>query len=740
MPKIGDSIPPIGPGSNKPHKSDKDKEGNLEGRSVKKLTTEERGAAVVAAASSGALNAIKELLSEGQTISDSYRGKAVLKAIEGWHFHIVQQLLSEGQTIPDYARGEAVIAAAERGHFGIVRHLLKGGEAISDSNRGRAAYAALKSGHTAIVRYLWPKVHMISGNDRIPAVIAAVKSGSLDMVQYLLPKRQMIPQDTLEEVVIEAAARGFFDLVQFLLQQGQEISKFTREKAVFAASENGHLGIVEFLLLSKQSISKSYRGLAVGAASENGHLGIVEFLLRDGQTISDHYRGLAVGAASKNGHLGIVEFLLRDGQTISDIHLYQAIVKAAVEGYTSIIERLLDGHTISQYTRGQAVVEAAVHGHADSIEVLLMNGPISITFRNRALIEASGSERDSIINLLDSAPLLESTELKDGFSVTFANIREKPKYYLQQLAENGLPRRVHLKDNPEAVDLGGLTKQFLTVLINACCDKKVLKVTESRMPTIVSKADEKALYNLGRFYVKMEERNESRTDKFLIGELFNPNFYQLVKNVVKGGSNETLLQQTAYIISKVDKALKIAADVVLQPTNVNIAKSYKEAMALEGDVSSLENAKEYIKPYLEAAQAFCTGLDERIKAQFSDKTSEDICIKFQGEACTKEALLGALNVDASDAEDVNFNKKFEWIKEKIQSSDLEWRQRFVYSVTGNKSLALEAKIWIRKRQDSPAFEIHTCFNSLDLPAVEMEKETFLAGFEIAIDSDGYNIE
>jgi hypothetical protein len=44
-----------------------------------------------------------------------------------------------------------------------------------------------------------------------------------------------------------------------------------------------------------------------------------------------------------------------------------------------------------------------------------------------------------------------------------------------------------------------------------------------------------------------------------------------------------------------------------------------------------------------------------------------------------------------------------------------------------------------KRCWRPAFEIHTCFNSLDLPLGEMTKEEFWAALDATIADEKYNI-
>ena len=191
--------------------------------------------------------------------------------------------------------------------------------------------------------------------------------------------------------------------------------------------------------------------------------------------------------------------------------------------------------------------------------------------------------------------------------------------------------------------------------------------------------------------------------------------------------------------------MDMAAKVVLNPTDANILQSYKEDMGLSDDEDALKNAQSYFRPYLEAARCFYSGLDENLKSQFKVKAPQELCTKFQGKSCTVEALLESLKIGHEEIEraiyqqDAQFMDKLTWLQEKIRTSNLEWRRQFVSSITGNKSLAPGVKIAIRKGwRDSYIFEVHTCFNSLDLPKMEMEKETFLQNLNYAIEATGYN--
>jgi len=110
---------------------------------------------------------------------------------------------------------------------------------------------------------------------------------------------------------------------------------------------------------------------------------------------------------------------------------------------------------------------------------------------------------------------------------------------------------------------------------------------------------------------------------------------------------------------------------------------------------------------------------------------------FQGRANTSQALLGALQV--RQGQGAQFEQQVSWLKEKIESSDLAWREQFLAAITGNKTLQPGAVVGIKPSHRGGVFEIHTCFNSIDLPRADLSKEEFLASLDAALTGQNYNI-
>ena len=466
-----------------------------------------------------------------------------------------------------------------------------------------------------------------------------------------------------------ASSNGHLELVSFLLPEGRALSERGLDGAVWNAIWNGHLDIVYFLLQGGRALSQEGLASAVMGASSNGHLEMVSFLLSQGRELSQGWLDRAVWEASERGHLEIILFLLSQGIVIIDI-------------------------------RNEIALRASFSGHPDLLEAVLRNGPVYQSTLGSCRTQATrGENRQRILDLLDSAPVIpdpapgaSAAPLAGGTSLKLSDVKVQPQTYLDQLAADGVPRRVFLNDNPQAIDLGGVTKQYLTTLFGALLEKGLIRVNDEGTPSTEQEQDRKVLQKVGQAFSHIAKRNSTRTDKFLVGGLFSERFYKLVHMVA---ANEEGLMETA----------------------------------LEGTMyADIPEGKEYVEPQIEAAKCFYEGLDDETRALFA--VNENLQVAFQGKPCTKEALLAAIRFSDVDEQEA-------WIREMIEGSDQQWRQRFVFALTGNKTLAPGLKLEVR-RGWRPVFELHTCFNSLDVPA-DMAKEDFIAGVNASLIGEDYNI-
>jgi hypothetical protein len=730
------------------------------------ISTDYRGWAVAGAAGGGHLAFVRELLSGGAEISSRERGWAVRDAACGGHVEVVRELLLGGAEIGTYDRGRAVSGAALGGHLEVVRELLSGGAEISSRDRGGAVNCAALGGHLDIVRELFKgieeqKVQELRGQ----AVAGAARGGHLEAVRELLSGGAEISTDDRGQAVTDAARGGHLAVVRELLSGGAEISTDYRGWAVKDAAGGGHLEVVRELLSREAQISTDYRGLAVSRAAGGGHLEVVRELLSGGAEISTDDRGLAVSGAAGGGHLDIVRELLSREAQISSDDRGAAVRAAALGGHLAVVRELLSGGAeISSLDRGMAVRGAAGGGHlavvrellsreaqissehrsrivlgasrrgdAEIVEALLQNGPITAQARDSARTQARGEQRDQIIDLLNQARIQYQVEEngapRGALSLTFDDLRQNPANYLQTVFEKGCPHSIYQLDSPQTIDLGGVTKQFLTVLIEALLNKKALELSDKNLPQIVNESQSLVLKQIGRLYALVDERNTDRTDKFLMGPVFNPQFFNLVKFVVGGRFDEELTVEVGKVLKEVDPALILLVDVVTDPDN-HLA-SYAEIMGIS-EQEALADAKAILNTYSEALKAFVKGLTPQFKDKVLRSDPAILCTAVQGVEISGAEVLGALKFEG------DMGVAADWIREKVEGADIDWLKKFVRVITGREALLPGAKIEIKKGWRD-AFEVHTCFNSLDIPPLDMTKEEFLQGLDAAIADERYNV-
>ena len=137
---------------------------------------ENRGLAVIQAATDGLLAEIQALLADGAQIQELHRGEALIAAIyNGGHLGIIRELLANGAQIPEEDRGLAVYAAVGNNRPDIVRKLLANGAQISEGHRGNAVLLAVHNNRPDIVRELLANGAQISEDHRGMAVVYAVR-------------------------------------------------------------------------------------------------------------------------------------------------------------------------------------------------------------------------------------------------------------------------------------------------------------------------------------------------------------------------------------------------------------------------------------------------------------------------------------------------------------------------------------------------------------------------------------
>jgi hypothetical protein len=319
--------------------------------------------------------------------------------------------------------------------------------------------------------------------------------------------------------------------------------------------------------------------------------------------------------------------------------------------------------------------------------------------------------------------------------LSLVDLKENPLRWLSHVTERGLPTHVSFSEYPSAVDVGGITKQFITTLVEALILKEAFKRTEDGLPLIVKDQDRICVWQLGRLYSMLHERNGSRSDKILAGTLFHPRFLELVKNAGSSESEAIKLSDAASTLQGINALYRCLTAVILEPNAANKA-AYREASGCE-EGEEEQGAKEQLIEYLHSARAFYDGCTERFKEYMAGSEASIALASIQGKDVTADKLIAALTLEGSGA---HLRQKFEWIQEKVRGADKPFLIKFLKAITGKTTLSPGTEIKIKETwRDGQVFEMHTCFNSIDVPKGAMEKEAFLAALEASVSGEGYNI-
>ncbi|NDD99510.1 ankyrin repeat domain-containing protein [bacterium] len=408
---------------------------------------------------------------------------------------------------------------------------------------------------------------------------AVVKASSLDgpntlrIIEMLLENGAQISEDNRGEAVINAARNGHVDIVETLLQNGP-ISDWYREWAVINAARTGHVDVIE-MLLRNGSIREDYRGEAVMKAAGNGNVQVIDTLLQSGPISEDH-RGRAVMKAARFGHVQVIDTLLRNGPISIQDRGWAVVYAAQCQNPYLIqgtIERLLQNGQISDMHRGSAVVHVATRGHVDVIEMLLLNGQINDEDRRSAVLNAAQNGHFRIIDrLLEGGARIPRNARNEAVGIdvpsryfhvpTWEDLENNPLGYLKSFVEIG-PSPI-LFGNGRAVDLGGVTKDFVTRLVNSLKEKKLICADDElgfgdwvSLPVAKNKEQEEALGLFGRLLTHLYMRNCDRRDKIMIPKILDPHLFAVM---LAGEGNELVTLDSSEKLQDIWKNPSTASD------------------------------------------------------------------------------------------------------------------------------------------------------------------------------------
>lgn len=639
--------------------------------------------------------------------------------------------------------------AIQNGHLDLVNELLK--NSYISPHKGQLFGLAAKCGYLDLVKTLGSEQKVLSSQKEI-ALVDAAEHGHLAIVEYILSKEEGASEGAIERAVIRAAGALHLDILRCLISTNKIPPKSHAQQGALCILctnvKDNYLDIIRDLL-KIGPIDELTRGQCVIATAKKGDLDVLKLLLENGP-ISNNSREKAVCHAAEQGYLEVVRTLLENGP-ISDEKRQDAVQAATENGHLPVLQRLLQDHPLTSAQRPNLVLVASSRAHRDILEFLLHLGPIPVSVRGSAITLAGAmithtslidplagiNARQAILELLEMALVIPDHITAEArfydnntLYTTYDEVTENPARFLS-LVITKFPRRVVLTNSPRAIDLGGITKQFITTLVNALIEKKVIKRNDQLLPVAESEEDALHIRQIGMFYSSLFERNKDRRmNRFLIGNLFHLQFFDLVKIALNEGSPEDKLKQIAALVALIEPALTKAKDVVIDPTAENIS-AYRLAL---GDDKA--DPRDMFIGYLKAAEAFATGLTEELQAQILTNASIPLMTTMQGQAITKAKVKAACQV-IGDAP--AFIQQARWLIEVIEESNDLWLKEFIFCITGNDSLPEGLTIQIAPNSRN-AFEIHTCCNSINIPNIP-HKELFIAGLKAAITdkTHGYNI-
>ncbi len=608
---------------------------------------------------------------------------------------------------------------------------------------------------------------------------------------------KQITDDNLYEAVLSAIERGEPENFKRTLKEREgEISNRAIGDAVVKATMSGHLEALELLILDKwhNEIDQAFfdfvvehvddkevirtlfsnakedmtgellRVLSEKAAREN-QARVIHCLFSDGRKIKSHVlsRCLHLAAYYKNVEAIRALFLADSEEMVSSSEFNRCVVDlrsrnqyCSNEGWDGVLptfrELISDGRSnmLGQYNREVWIIETAKSGNLEILEILLRAGGIGASARDSAKTQAHHGFREVIHRMLDSAPVVEdgsyfyvpsnsAAPTGSGMNVSLKDIYRNAREYLSILCEKGIPARIHLIDNPKAIDLGGVSKQFISSLCRVL--QSELQLSEGMFP---ENEEIDLLSKMGKFLSLLHEHNLPRSEKLLTGNILNPKFFTLVKLLIQNEMNHVQEAETLEMVARLLKPEMVyysdCFDYLLNPTEENKRKylNVKHFVGIDEE-DPVEGSKKAVKKFINSAKAFSEGITEQFKREILANDGEALSLRIQGYAVTSDRLIRAIEIVGDDPE---LFKKAEWIKEKIAVASPEWLARFVETATGQKGMTDKTKITLKATwRDLDPFEFHSCFNSLDLPITPMEKELFFQALEscITIESEKYNI-
>ena len=565
----------------------------------------------------------------------------------------------------------------------------------------------------------------------------AISDFNPDRLRFLMQK--VSSQDLRSHLYVFSARFRNTKALQIIAASG-DLSGESKTEVAMEAAKKGWRETMSFLLQHPELFGEVEKNQAVILAAQHGQNDIIATFL-DSHGLSDQLKGEAIEQAALHGHAETVRLILDRSGFMAYHMVSRALLYAVRSGVFATIPILLDTGVFEARDRETAVHEAASLGYYDAVVELLRTGLISRRARDFAILAASGSQRAQIVERLQQSHLrgpMPFHLFSGEVSLSFEEVAKNPERFLDLILRNGLPDRIQLlnavgQPSP-AADMGGVKKGFITRLFEALGPK--LSLSSDLLPMFdTHSTDHVELYKkIAKVLSKIARANQESSDPCLIGSIFNPRFFEIVKLLMICKDQKVIYQDLAKILLEVSPDLKPLSSVILDPQKDHLA-AFGSIYAIE-DLSLVQEAAEKIlESYLVPARAFVAEFNPALHEIFLANSWERASLILQGEKVSVAGLLKAIPEYSSSQ---SLHLAISWIREKITTSDSWWREQFLLWATEKKVISPGLKI-VFQTTSGQAFSSHTCTNVVELPEfLPDQKELFLQALESQFGDLRYN--
>jgi len=291
----------------------------------------------------------------------------------------------------------------------------------------------------------------------------------------------------------------------------------------------------------------------------------------------------------------------------------------------------------------------------------------------------------------------------DSARLTDDSINYLLNYYRRIKAENRLPNIKYI--NQAGIDLGGLTRDFITRLFKAISEK-------SQRLTDVEDFTQEALEAIGTIFAYA-----IRSGSFTVGQCFSPHMFKTLR---------ALLQHN-YIPSECSDFAKLDNEAYVEAMKIHLQSKFPAFFRSEDDVVAfLDGSRvpdgvdvEMFNQPLFARAIIANAMRRQLLSlgvranQIRGYTAKSLSQKIQGAISTAEVLNALEFRSARNGVDENFKA---WIR----GLDLSELKKFVWGVTGSETLFVNTKLTIEvlsplmPQSRLPTY--HTCSKTVKFPA------------------------